>query len=614
MSINKGSWILAAACLAAMAGCAGEDVVGAASKPLLISTDGPTTTDTAIGLALEIENGASPPLRVRAGQKFFLDQVDIRAFVTASVDNPSLDALRASSDFASLDWSGLTLAENEPVLLPNADGTFTDRRFYRDAAWMERHSLMVLWQVDASGRRVGRPLLASLGQDDRRRRHDHFFIRRLRGIQWANDCAAPTDCSGATSFQEEGLVEIRHARSTSQTFRIAPETTGLRLWWSARRGAPYEIPVEQVASPDYDYNFGIELTAVTPPGPHGYYEPGTDVTFQFTMTDGAGTRLHPAGSIPSYAEVAFGADQTGIQYYRGFFDQPATYWRRKHRERGMGAMIIGPNQDIQPIRTIAPLESFLGPDPTIPVGLPARDGVYSEAATIPASAVIFGGAFVPGNTPWFEPQPDTITFQIPSDVEPGTYRVAIKGRRVYLGQDIPRTTVVEIQVGTHTPTVAEMTTGPCTSCHSDGGDLGLVLHANDDRAACAGCHVPLGFELEGPVYVRTHFIHSRSDRYDAPTQQCATCHVDEASIQRTSLSACLSCHTEYPADHVAAYGPIESIYTGTLDAGAFEQCTGACHTEHPGAGFDTDFDFDEDTDEDVDEDTDEDTDEDVDED
>ena len=165
-------------------------------------------------------------------------------------------------------------------------------------------------------------------------------------------------------------------------------------------------------------------------------------------------------------------------------------------------------------------------------------------------------------------------------------------------------------MGTHTPTVAEMTTGPCTSCHSDGGDLGLVLHANDDRAACAGCHVPLGFELEGPVYVRTHFIHSRSDRYDAPTQQCATCHVDEASIQRTSLSACLSCHTEYPADHVAAYGPIESIYTGTLDAGAFEQCTGACHTEHPGAGFDTDFDFDEDTDEDVDEDTDEDTDED----
>ena len=50
-----------------------------------------------------------------------------------------------------------------------------------------------------------------------------------------------------------------------------------------------------------------------------------------------------------------------------------------------------------------------------------------------------------------------------------------------------------------------------------GGELAKVLHGNDNRAACAGCHAPLGFELEGPIFVRTHFIHSRSDRFDAPS-------------------------------------------------------------------------------------------------
>ncbi len=568
-------------------GCAAQvgDDIGVNKAPLLITTDGPTTVDTPIGLALEVENGVGAPLRVRAGQKFFLDQVDLRAFVDTNVDNADLDALRAAGDFAGLDWRGLARLENEPVLLPNPDGTFTDRRFYRSARWMERSSLIAVWQVDAGGRQVGRPLLVSIGSDDRRRPSDHFFVRRLRGIQWANDCAAPDDCSTATSFREEGLVEVRNANRTRQTFRIRPQTVGLRMWWSARGGSPYEIPVEQVATPEYDYNFQIDLEAVTAPGPSGYYEPGTDITFRMTMRDGSGNRLHPFGSIPSYADVAFGIDQTGIQYYRAFFDPAATYWRRKHRESGMGAMIIGPNQDIQPIRTVAPLADFLGPDATIPVGLPERDGVYSEATTIPASSVIFGGAFVPGNTPWFVPQPDTFTFQVPANAEPGTYRVAIKGRRLYLGQSIPRSTVVSIQIGTNTETFPTPTTGPCTTCHSGGGDLGLILHANDDRAACAGCHVPLGFELEGPVYVRTHFIHSRSDRFDAPLEQCSNCHLDEESIQRTSQSACLSCHTSYPASHEAMFGPVESIYTGALDQSAFTQCTDACHTSHPGSGF-----------------------------
>ena len=45
---------------------------------------------------------------------------------------------------------------------------------------------------------------------------------------------------------------------------------------------------------------------------------------------------------------------------------------------------------------------------------------------------------------------------------------------------------------------------------------------------------PLGFELEGPVFVRLHFIHSRSDRFDVPTSKCSTCHLAPESTRRAS--------------------------------------------------------------------------------
>ena len=583
--------------LIAQTGCVSqtgdEEVAGSSEEELFwgprfeLTTDQPTTVDTPVGLAIEVENGVGAPLQVRAGQRFFINQIDLRDFVNTDVDNTGLEELRTSGDFASADWGGLQREENEPILLPNPDGTYTDRRFFTGAEWMERPGLVAAWQVDEDGHPLSHLILLSTGSDDRRRRVDGFFIRRFRAIQWVFDCGAPDDCSTATSFQEEAIVELRNANSTRQTFQMHPDAAGLKLWWSARGGAPYEIPVEQVASPEFDYGFDIEVAAQTPPGPSGYYEPGDDITFQMTLTDGSGNRLHPEGSLPSYSDVVFGVEDSGIQYYRAFafIDPSATYWRRKHRERMLMAQIIGPNQDIQPIRTIAPLDIFLDEADTEVVGTPAVDGVYSEFTLLPPANVIFLGAFTPGTPQWFEPNVDTFTFHIPEDAEPGTYKVTVKGRRTYLGQDIPHTTTIEIQVGTLVETEPVLTTGPCNTCHSGGGDLSVVLHANDDRVACAGCHVPLGFELEGPIFVRTHFIHSRSDRFDSNLSECSTCHLSEESIQRTSKAACLSCHTEYPASHESWFGEIESIYIGG-GAESFDQCTDSCHTEHPNAGFD----------------------------
>jgi hypothetical protein len=85
--------------------------------------------------------------------------------------------------------------------------------------------------------------------------------------------------------------------------------------------------------------------------------------------------------------------------------------------------------------------------------------------------------------------------------------------------------------------------------------------------------------------VRTHFVHSRTERLGAPLIRCANCHLDRAGIQRTSKSACLSCHKRYPADHVLRYGPVVDMYIGgTLDD-SFQQCSTACHTDHPGSAL-----------------------------
>jgi hypothetical protein len=584
----KGLWLAALALLGT--GCSEQQATSSTPATSLAQSLSeaadlrPGQTPSAVGLALEVEDGAGVPLKVRAGQTFYIDQIDVRATATATKDE-GVDGLRQAGDFAGLAWQGLSLADEEPVLLSNPDGTFTRRRFYRNAQWMEQPSVFTVQPVDAKGRPTGRAIPLHIGKDDRFKKNDDFFIRRLRAIQWTADCRTATDCSGATKFSEEALVELRNARTGATSFTLSPDTRALSLSWSARPGAAWSIPVEQVQNPSYAYGFSIDVKTLTPPRADGTYAPGSQVTFQLALRDGAGKRLHPEGTLPSYNEVVFGQNEPGIQYYRAFFDSSTTYYRRKHRERMLMTQIIGPAQRIQPIRSIVDLDAFLDPTQDVQtIGTLERDGVYAQFQTFPPSNKLFGGAFFPEQKLWDAQGTDTWTYTLPANAEPGTYLVTVKGRRVFLGEDIPASRTIEIQVGTPAHTEAKLTTGKCSTCHTEGGELTKVLHGNDNRAACAGCHAPLGFELEGPIVVRAHFIHARSDRFDAPKQQCATCHLAPEAIQRTSKAACLSCHKSYPDSHVAKFGPIESMYVGG-GRESFQQCTGACHKTHQGSGF-----------------------------
>jgi len=579
---------------AALSGaCVSADAEDASSPPSpdesvgssvqAITTNDPTTRQTPIGLALDVDNGAGTAIKVRAGQTFFLNQVDLRSWLDTDVDE-GLGGLRRQGDFADLSWRGLEKADESALDAPDAtSGLYTNRRFYLNAQWMTQRSSLIFEQLDARGRPTSAPMVYDVGVDQDRKDSDAFFIRRMRGIQWIFDCVSRTDCTGAKSFREEALVELRNEMHPDRTFSVASSTTQFRLTWSLHPSRRYTMAVTQDPSPPYDYGFKIDVKALTPPRHDGTYAPGDKIKFQIALRDGAGHRLHPEGSLPTYNDVHNGRVDSGITYYQAFFDATTTYYRRKHRERMLMSTLEGPAQDIQPTRTVVPGALFF--DRTLdvqPTALPERDGFSGQFRTFPTSHDLFGGAAY-----WDEPVPDTWEFPVPSNAKPGTYYVTTKGRRVFRGQDIPATQVVKIQIGSPKPTQTPLGTGPCNSCHSGNSALGVLLHANADRATCTGCHAPLEFEFEGPIYVRTHFIHSRSNRIGAALDKCEKCHITPESIQRTSKSACLSCHKSYPASHVEKFGPIDNMYVGATSQTSFDNCTSSCHKTHPGSTLGT---------------------------
>lgn len=583
---SRLSWsIFPVLALAATASCssssAGEEPGEAASEA--VAAEASAISPSAVGLALQVENGVGVPLQLRAGQTFYVNQIDLRAAIDTGVDE-GVSGLATSGDFAGLSLAACEAGQSGRTEPPERRWDVQSPPVLQRSVVDEAKSTFRLEQLDATGKVLGPVVELDIGKDDKRKDGDAFFIRRLRAIQWTYGCASPSDCSNPASFQEEALVEVRDAMNPRKPFTLKPSTTALRLSWSLRSGPGYLIPVSQVASPPYAYGFSIDIDPLTPPGPNGTYAPGTDITFQATLRDGAGARLHPPGALPSFIEAELAPNATGIRYYNAFFDPTVVYYRRKHRERMMIAQFLGPLQDTQPIRSIVEFDDFFNPDGIQHVGLPQRDGFFADALLFPRGYALFGGAFNPTHAAWAAPVSDTWTSHIPDNALPGTYIVTMKARRVYLGEDTPFTRTITVQVGSPAPTSAALPTGKCGACHGGGGSLADILHANDNLASCNGCHAAIAIELDNPVYSRAHFIHSRSGRYDAPLKKCSQCHKANASIQRTSKSACLSCHTTYPSSHVNQFGPITSPFVGGGPE-SLQQCATTCHLTHPGSGL-----------------------------
>ena len=541
-----------------------------------------TGAQQSVGLALEINNGRGVPLSVKAGHDFHLNQIDIRTSIKTG-DDQGIAPLKTAGMFAKLPWDGLRYEEDfaEPE---QAGGFHTRRRFFTGARWMQQPATFVVTPLDARGKATAPPVVIAVGHDKKRKITDTMFINRLRAIQWTRDCTSATSCTGARDFEAEALIELRNSLHRDRKLLIGATTSALQVRWSLLPAEKFLIPVERIGVTEYAYGYSIAVDALTPPRPDGSYPPGEKISFRLSQLDGAGKRLHPQGSLPTYTEFRAGRNDSGLQYYRGFDEPAVAYYRRKHRERMLMAQIVGPVQLLSPIRSIVQIDDFLGSNVTQKVGRPERDGIYAEFQLFPPSNDLFGGAFDPQHAGWDVPVSDQFTFHVPKNAESGTYLVTVKGRRVYLGEDIPASRTIEIQVGTTQRTEPRLTATNCSGCHKEGSALTSLLHGNGNLAACNACHSPLAFEPDNATYVRIHFIHSRSDRFRATLAQCSACHREKASVQRASKAACMSCHKSYPDSHVQLFGPIRSIYVGGRQE-PFASCAENCHQAHAGSGF-----------------------------
>ncbi len=473
------------------------------------------------GLSVFLQNGQAPTVDIIGNDRRFVDEIDIVSTVPSDTDE-GIDPVINVGDMAGLDWTGVEMVEED--WRPDGQGTFTRQRFYRNARWMERKSYFLVYQADDEGLVSPIPFVVSAGSDDFWSIFDGGFIRRFGARQTTTGCVAIDDCSTATSYTAEALAQSRHAIWPAlQSRKIKQDTTRLIVYWTADPLNVREVQIAQVPeeASDYAYGFNPIVEELSAPDNGQYYLPGDDVTFAIRFEDDDGNVIAGDGDMPTYAEFLFGIDGSGLRYY-DINLQTTLYYALKHRESNMVLAMSGPTDDLRVPQTVVSGNQFLTPAQAV-VATEDVDGFTGLAYLIPNFGVIFGGFFDP--TAWDAPVPDEYTFTIPADAEAGTYVVALKARRDFGGQTLNRGAVARVQVGTTTTTAWEPTTGNCNTCHVGETSLAETLHGIDDRETCFACHTALDFEPDSKLNYRVHYIHTRSDRFNADPYDCSTCHL-----------------------------------------------------------------------------------------
>lgn len=490
--------------------------------PLALSASD-TPSPAPVGLSVRFENGIGPDIARVGDPRRYLQEIDVISTLETSTDR-GIDPVIQGGDLSALDWRGVSQVE-EDWRTPG-DGTWTRMRFYRGARWMQDAGAFVAVGTDARGYPVGTPLVMLTGTDGKWRRDgigaDDAFVRRYNARQIVTGCQAKFDCSNATRFVAQALVQLRIALHPQQrAARIDPRARTLSLWWSEQplRLRKQSLVAATPAQAAYGYGLVPSLEVVTPPANGSYYAPGESLRARITLRDGQGVRLHPPGSLPTYAQFQRNEIPSGIRYFDGFRLEMTTYYALKHREGNSFVTLSGPLDKLRVPRAITGGEQFFLPQAVSASTVP--DGFTGLASLVPNS--VFPGAFGQPQL-WELPVSDEITFTLPMDAQAGTYVMAVKFRREFAGESLNRGATINLQVGSSTPTAFNPGTGPCATCHAGESALPNVLHGIGDRSSCYACHSSIAFEPDGALDVRVHMVHSRSKRFPGDINNCGLCH------------------------------------------------------------------------------------------
>jgi hypothetical protein len=514
---------LSAGCTAAEAPSTPMPEVGTVTETL----SGPATPP--VGLSLWWENGE---VRLLSGavktvdlyEDFprFIQELDITAQVVTPTDE-GIQPVISSGDMSNLDWRGIQQTDEDWRPEGNVPLTYTRSRFYRGARWMTRPSVLALLPVDAAGRVVGAPIVELTGRDDASNPGDGAFIRRFVARQVVQGCRAIGDCSNATSYVAQGLMQFRGSQKSDQRARRIPDrATQLRLFWSEDPTHPRHVALRHrtFAQTPYRYGFSPQIEILTPPANGQFYVPGEGFDFRITYRDGAGNRLNPPGSLPAYAEFTQDQVDSGLRYYDGFRQVLTVYYALKHREGNNIWAFAGPTNALRTSNRVVPLSDFFTLAFTqIPMATASQNGFTSVFNLVPNPAYELD-PFLSTQRPV-----DVVHVTVPADAQPGTYMLSFKGRRDWGGEARVQAVTLEVPVGQSAPTTFTPTTGNCTTCHTGPTGLDKQLHGISDRRTCFGCHAPLGGEPDNRLDFRAHFIHTRSNRFGADPFVCSTCHL-----------------------------------------------------------------------------------------
>jgi hypothetical protein len=477
---------------------------------------------TPVGLSLFFRDGAIQPITLVGDAPRFLQEIDIVSSVTTPTDQ-GVAPILAPGVLGQVDWTGIQYIE-EDWRAPG-DGTWTRQRFYRGARWMQQTSVFLVVPLDASGTQVGDPITFDAGFDDSwREQADDGFVRRFVARQIVKGCQAQGDCTNATSFEVQALVQARQEQFPERRARSIPSlATQLQLVWTADPSTSRIVAVSHAQPADFPYGYGFapSLKLVTAPSNGAYFLPGDTLSFRVAFFDGQGNQLNTPGSLPTYQQFLDGAS-AGIRFWDPTLD-PDLYYALKHREANMILQASGPSDRLAVPQTVVGLGAFFAPQVTVASVVP--DGFDAFAVVIPPLPTIVGGFSDPSL--WQIPNADVQTLTVPADALSGTYTAVIKARRDWGGEALNRAATLTFQVGQSSPSAYSPTTGNCDSCHTGRSDLGIVNHGVDDRRTCFGCHPSLSFEPDNALDKRVHSIHSRSERFPADFQQCSTCHLTQ---------------------------------------------------------------------------------------
>ncbi len=319
----------------------------------------------------------------------YMQEMDITAQVETTTDQGIAPVTR-SGDMATLDWRGVHQTDEDWRPEGSVPETYTRSRFYRGAKWMNRGSVLTLLPFDDHDHLVGLPIIDVTGQDDDWKSTDGAFVRRFDARQVVRGCRAIGDCSNATSYLAQGLMQFRDSLHPDQrSVRIPASATRLKLFWSEDPTRLREVKVRhrRFADTPYRYGFQPQVEVVTRPANGHFFVPGEGFDFRITYRDGSGNRLNPPGSLPSYAEFLGDQIDSGVRYYDGFRQVLTVYYALKHREGNNIWAFAGPTSKLKVSGHVVPLSDFFNLAFTqIPMATVPENGYTSVFNLVPNPA------------------------------------------------------------------------------------------------------------------------------------------------------------------------------------------------------------------------------------